>query len=445
MKKYYVFLLVLLFVSFIATSAIAQSDADDMEETDVELSLSTMILFAMDQNPTLNMARTRIEQMDFFVDEARADYYPKVEASLSGGFEYIAPTAGESNNNPAKLGVVLNQNLFDGFQTASEVERRKELYETANIDLEIEQSDLILEVIGYYLNILRFSQTTQKTEQFVERINEIVGSIEDMVEAGAAGKVMLDYARSRQAASFVLLNEAKSSLNDSVRSLEFLTGPLPAFKAIEPNYLAPEKLDKEFYVNIASVKNTSMSRVASEIKAMDHQISAEKGGFYPSVGVSLEAEQTHNNQGDAGNLRNMKALMSVSYELFDGYERRNRLNRVNSQLTELKYKEHQILNEISRDIDIAYNQIISAQSALKATNVEIQSALALQTLNKENFRLGEINAIELIEGEERLQGAYSRKYDLEQKLYQNIYTLLINSSIIGENYFCKLCGENNDL
>lgn len=430
---------------FCLLTSVAPPSNAQSEDADIELSLSTIILFAMDQNPDLKMARSRIEQMDFFIDEARADYYPKVEATFTGGFEHISPSNDESNNNVGRSGITLNQNIFDGFQTGSEVERRKELYETSNIDLNIEKSSLIIEVIEDYLSILRFSRTTERTSIFVERINEIVSTIDDMVEAGAAGKVMSNYARSRQAAAFVLLNEAKASLQNSVSNLEFLTGPLPPFMAKEPHYLAPEKLDKSFYVDMASVKSNLITRVGSEIKAMNHQLSAEKGGFYPTVGVSLEAEQTHDDSGDTGRLRNMKGLISLKYELFDGFEKKNRLNRVNNQLTELKYKEHKLLNELSRDIDISYNQIISAQEALRATNSEIQSALALQVLNKENFRLGEINVIELIEGEERLQGAFSRKYELEQQLYQNIYTLLITSSIMGESYFCKLCGENNEL
>jgi len=399
------------------------------EEDNVELSLSTIILFAMDQNPDLNIAKSRIDQMEFFVDEARADYYPKIEMRASGGFEHIT---------------TLNQSLFNGFQTSSEIARREELRETANIDLEIQKSNLVLEVVKHYLDILKYKRLVTKTEVFVERINDIVGTITDMVEAGAAGKVMLDYAESRQAAAYVQLNEANSFLSDSMSNLEFLTGPLPPFDAVEPYYLAAQKLDKSFYVDKAAVESDPMNRVASEIDAINHQISAEQGGFYPSVDLALEAEQTHDDGGDVGRSRNLKATVNFTYELFDGFERRSRLSRVNGQLKELHFKEQKIIDELNRDIDIAYSQIVSLESTLKATKVEIQSARALQRLNKENFLLGEINVIELIEGEERLQGAYARQYDLERDLFNNIYTLLINSSIINESFFCDLCGANND-
>ena len=439
MKNGLTFLILTCFLSVFASPASAEID-----EGNVELSLSTIILFAMDQNPDLNMARSRIEQMEYFVEEAKADYYPKVEVRATGGFEHIAPTNGSNNNTPGTTGLTLNQSLFDGFRTTSEVERRKELYETANIDLEIQKSNLVLDVVKNYLDILKYKRQSTRTETFVERVDEIVSTITDMVNAGAAGKVMLDYAKSRQAAAYVQLNETKSFLSDAISNLEFLTGPLPDFDVVEPYYLAAQKLDKSFYVDKAAVDSEPMSRVASEIGAINHQISAEHGGFYPSVDLAFEAEQTHDDGGDIGRSRNLKATLNLTYELFDGFEKRNRLNRVNGQLAELQYKEQKILDELNRDIDIAYSQIVSLESTLKATKVEIHSARALQRLNKENFRLGEINVIELIEGEERLQGAYSRQYQLERDLFNNIYTLLINSSIINESFFCDLCGETND-
>ena len=437
------YVLIFCFIVISGSASFAADRGGVKADDKVELSLSTIILFAMDENPDLNIAQSRSDQLEYFVKEAKADYYPKIEVTTSGGFEHNAPTNDESNNNPATSGITLNQDLFNGFQTSSEVARRKELLRTSNIDIEIQKSTLLLEVVGYYLDILRFTRLSERTELFVERIDEIVATIDDMVEAGAAGKVMQDYARSRQAASYVVLNDANSALNNAVSNLEFLTGPLPAFNAVEPDYLAAQKLDKSFYVDQATLKNDNMTRVASEIEAAGHQLSAEKGGFYPSVGLALEAEQSHDDGGDSGRLRNLKATVNLRYELFDGFERRNRLSRVAGLVSELKYKEQKILNELNRDIDIAYSQIVSTQSTIKATRAEIQSALALQGLNKENFRLGEINVIELIEGEERLQTAYAREYELEQALFNNIYTLLINSSILEESYFCDLCGENN--
>lgn len=411
----------------------------------VEISLSTMILFAMDQNPDLNLIRERKEQIGYFIKEAQADYYPKLEANASGGREFVDPAVGQAANNPAKASITLNQKIFDGFQTAAEVRRREELERTAELDIEIEKSSLILDVINQYLSIFRYRKLEERTSHFVERIDEVVSTIADMVDAGAAGKAMLDYAKSRQASAYVSLNEVRSSLNDSISNLEYLTGPLPAFAAVEPDYLEPNRLDKEFYVDVAAVDSTAMNRVQSEIDAMRLQLEAEEGGFYPTVDLAMKAEQTHDDGSDSGRTRNMKATVNLTYELFDGFERRNRYKRVNSQISELEYKEEQVFDEIKRDIDLAYNQISSIQGAIKATNAEIASNRALQRLNKENFRLGEINAIELIEGEERLQASYARKYKLEFDLYTNIYNLLLNSSIIKERFFCGTCGENNEL
>lgn len=433
------FILVVLFCSLVITSS---SSAEDGVEP-VELSLGTMILFAMDQNPDLDIARARREQMEFFTKEAQADFYPKIQATAEAGREYISPTNGSKSNNLAKTSLILNQKIFDGFRATAEVSRRRELKNAADIDVETEKSALILEVIDHYLGVLRYSKLSARTERFTKEIDGVVQTVADLVEAGASGKAMLDYAKSRQASAYVGLNEARSSLNDSLSNLEFLTGPLPEFKAIPPDYMQPNKLDKSFYVDTASIDSLLMKRVKSEIDAMKLQVETEEGSRYPSVDFIMRAEQGYDDGGDVGDSQNLKATLNFTYEIFGGFEKQNRLGRVSSQLKELEYKERKIFEELKRNIDLAYNQLISIQDAIKATNAEISSNRALQRLNRENFKLGEINVIELIEGEERLQGAYARKYRLEYDLYTNMYGLLVTSSIIRDFYFCGACGEED--
>ena len=405
----------------------------------VELSLSTMILFAMDNNPDLLMAQDREAQMDYFVKEAYADYYPQVDVELAAGREFLSPTTGQNPTNLGKATLNVNQKLFDGFVTGSEIDRRKELQNSAAYDTEKEKEDLIIQITDYYLDILRYQNVVATTEIFVAEIDEIVGIIQTMFESGATGKAMLDYAKSRQASAYVDLNEARSSLNDGVSNLEFLTGKLPPFKAVLPDSFDPSNLDRHVYIDKMSAENTLMQKSTSEIEAMRHQLQGEKGQYFPKVDLRLKAEESHDDGGDVGRFRNLKGTVNLSYNIFDGFNKRNRVGRVSRQLTELEHREEKIFKELKKDINLAYNQIAAMKESIKVVNLEIKSNRALQMLNRENFRLGSINVIELIEGEERLNAAYNKKYQLQRDLYESIYTLLITTAIIEDEYFCETC------
>lgn len=405
----------------------------------VDLSLSTMVLFAMDRNPDVLMAVERQDQIGYFVNEGKSDYYPQVQLEVSGGREYISPLAGSNANNLAKSTVSLNQKLFDGYVTDSEVSRREELKVSADYDVNKEKENLILKVTEYYLSVLRFQNVVKSTENFVVEVDKIVKVIKDMYDAGATGKAMLDYAQSRQAAAYVDLNEAKSSLNDGISNLEFLTGPLPDFVAIVPDEFNPDNIDKSIFVDSMEAENTLIQKNQAELRAMQYQLKSEKGQFYPKVDLRMKAEQKYNDGGDVGAGQNLKGTVNLTYEIFDGFNKKNRVGRVNGQIRELELKDRKIYEELKKDITLAYNQVSALKESIQVTNSEIRSNRALQSLNRENFKLGSINVIELIEGEERLNSAYNRKYKLEQDMLQSTYSLLVTTAILQDKFFCETC------
>jgi len=433
----------LLFVTILATSCINSNIVKANEDgVPVEISLSTMVLFAVDDNPDLLMAQERQKQMKFFIAEGRSGYYPQIEFNSEGGREYIE-AGNPRSNNLGKSSISLSQKLFDGYKTSSEVNRRLELKKSADVDLNIEKEKLIKEVMQYYLDILRAQNELKSTRTFVVEVDKIVATISDMFEAGAVGKAMLDYARSRQASAYVDLNQVESSLNDGISSLEFLTGPLPPFKAITPDQFHPNNIDKSFYIERASIENKFIKKNQVEIDAMQHQLRSERSGYYPDVEFRVKAEQTHDDGGDVGRNRTLKSTVNLTYNIFDGFNTKNRVGRVSGQIQELQYRDDKIFKELKKDIDLRYNQVSSLQNSIRSTNKEIRSNKALQSLNRENFKLGSINVIELIESEERLKAAYARKYQLENELYKTTYSLLLATSVIEESYFCDSCGESD--
>ncbi len=440
--KYYISSLVLI-ASCLMLPTSLHAQARDTNSEAIALSLNTMVMFALERNNDLKAARERAEQMGYFVEEAKSGYYPQVRMNLQGGQEYKAPGSGRESNSLGKASLTMNQNLFDGYATRAEVSRRSELENSAMMEAETTKEELILQVTEYYLDVMRYQGEAAATEKFVTEIDKIVQTISELFEGGAISKAMFDYALSRQASAYVTLNEARSSFNDAVSNLEFLTGDLPEFFAVIPDRLSPDNLDRDFYIKLASQDNTQIKKVQSDLYAMKYQLRAEKSAYYPEVDLNFKAEQSNNDGGDVGRQRNLKATIDLTYDIFDGFNKDNRVRRVKSQIRELEYQDRQAFNELKKDINLAYNQLSSLQTAINSTVLEIRSNIALQRLNRENFKLGSINAIELIEGEERLNQAFKKKYQLENNLLRNTYSLLVITNVLKDTFFCASCTTDN--
>lgn len=405
----------------------------------INVSLSTMVTFALDKNPDILMAEERENQIDFFIKEARSGYYPRVEVNLEGGRGYIEPAAGQIQNNTGKASLIISQNVFDGFKTRDEVDRRQDLRNAAAFDTRARREQIVAETVQYYLSALHYQQTTRDAEAFNVRLNEIVTTIRELYEGGVANKATYDYAMSRQAAALNSLSEARSSYNDAVSNLEFLTGPLPPFQAVLPDIFRPEYYDLGFYLEQVQAQNSLILKNKAEGQAMEHQIDVEKADYFPKVSFEVEAKHSHNDGGDVGRGRELTGVFRANYKIFDGFLRESTIKRIQSQAAEIDYRTDRIFRDLSREIKLSYNQISALQNAIDATRAEIEAGKNLIALNQENFELGTINVIELIEGEERLFDAKVRLHQQYNDLFLQMYSLLITTGILRQTFFCASC------
>src|SRR5690606_131485 len=129
--------------------------------------------------------------------------------------------------------------------------------------------------------------------------------------------------------------------------------------------------------------------------------------------------------GPIGRDQDVRAFFDLSWTLFDGWARDAKVGKIRSQINELDIKDQKIIKELKRDIKQFYNQILATRQSIDVTLDEIASNESLQELNMENFELGNIDVIELIEGEERLNASKLKLNGQVADLYLNTYRLLL--------------------
>lgn len=410
----------------------------------IDLSLSSAILFALHDNPDTDIFMERYAQSLSSIKDAESALYPQISVNAFTGREYNNPssTNGASDvNNYAIFGGQIEQLIFDGFETQQEIKRYENLSQTAYWTAQNKVEEVLTNTVEAYLAILEFQQKTQINTALLADVQDTVAYINDQYEAGAADKVIVDYANSRLSNARTELNKTQSSLNDAVSNLEFLTGKLPPrFTTHYPELLNPDKLDLQYYLNLSEHENSQLIASEYEIMAKEHQLAGYRGRDLPSINFVIDASQAHNSGGESGIERSATAFLRLDYDLYDGGKRKHVKQRIKSEINELSIQHTRILKEVQREIKQAYNQVRSSQDSLDATEAEIRSSTALKALNEENFRLGNVNVIELIESAERLYAAKLKQVELTNDMYLNSYRMLILSSMLGQDFFCASCG-----
>ena len=381
-------------------------------------------------NPEVGAALAREEQARWFHRESKAYKYPIVDVVSEFGPEYNRPATNTADNEDVTPGRNLNlrvtQLLYDGGVSASEEARRFQVRRSTEIETRLIVEDLAFDTVSTYLAVLQFQQAVLAAEEFVIAMRRIVEQIEVMHQAGAASKLELDFARARLASAQAETGNTAAQLNNAVSDLEFLTGDLADFQALEPQSLDDLSVGTlEFFLQQARENNAEILLNKSNKSALQMKIRGEQQQYYPILSINF-GSRTGADEGGNQVLRNTSEVkLKAEYFIYDGGVRRSRINRSKAQLRELDWEDQRLMNRLERNVKQAYNQITTNRITLNATQEEIRHNLELRRLNEQNLELGDISIIELIEVEERLFNSKATLSRISSEMLQNYYALLI--------------------
>lgn len=420
-------------------TAEAETAPTQLQSPDV-LTLESAVLFAFHENPDIQISKLREDQAYYAAETAKSGLYPQLDLTTEISQQYNAPSRTTPSGASYKVALAARQRIYDGRSTQEQIAQKEQEHQSAAIYTEIGQEEVLFKVIENYLIILRLQRTAMHNKHLVNVLSDISEKVRYSTEIGGSSQAKLDYSKARLAFAKNQLTETITSLNDAINDLEALTGPLPPFTAVLPQNIKISQYHLDEYQELARQYNNEVILNQSDHKALQHQWNSEKGKKKPQINFHLKATESDDEGGvNVDRKREGRAILEMRYNIFDGWKRDNTMNRIDSKIKELEVNNSKIEKDLTRDIKQAYNQLIAIQQSVKATDEEIQANKSLQKLNRENFELGTIDIIELIEGEERLNIAYAKRHQLISDYFMNMYGLVLRVGLIDKTFFCVSC------
>ena len=408
--------------------------------TDVPLQtlrFSDMLALALVDNPGVIMANERVIQAVENSNQVGAFRYPLVAATGTVGPEYNDPVASEESGVATTIGknikLTLTHQLYDGGTARSKFNRSQKLIDAAESEAQIELETLLLEIVVNYIDYWRYQIVLSQSEKFVDVMNDLVDDLNSMFKAGAVSKLEVDFARARVASARGARSEASASMNNAFSELEYLVPGLSEFTANSPEKFSDfVLLSLEDYLEKGAASNSGFVTNQRNIEATQLKVRAARGVFKPTVNVELSGSYI-DDEGQPSEPR-MKAAAKflLNYTFYNGGERRAGVRRAQAQLREFESERIQLERLVFREIDQSFNNITASRLALDAVNDEIIAHEELQRLNRQNLALGSVNIMELIDVEERLFNAHSKKYEVLATMYQEYFTLLVSAGFTKE-------------
>lgn len=232
------------------------------------------------------------------IDVAKGGYLPKLDASLSAmrerrhelGVDISYPTEGAS--------VFLNQMLFDGFATRSEVERLSYAQRVRYFELLDKTEETALEVARAYNDVLRYRKLAKLAEENYVQHRAIYEQINRRVKAGVGRQVDLEQAGGRLALAESNLLVETSNLHDVTARFERIVGKAPPADMKEVALL-----NKEIPKTRAEAVATGYQNNPAILAAQENIVSAmaeargTDAAFMPKLYFQARHDYAHNKDG----------------------------------------------------------------------------------------------------------------------------------------------------
>ena len=367
-------------------------------------------------------ARLSVEEQ---MKAARGGYLPQVDVLAGYGREYTdSPgTRGATHNTETltrgESTLRLQQMVFDGFATQSEVGRQRATVNARAYELLGTAERTGLDVAQAYIEVLKRQKMASLAEDNLLSHERIYDQITLRSQSGVGRTADLDQAEARLAQARNNLITEQTNLADAQVNYFSLVGR-EARDLSMPQGLAgmlPQSLQAAREEMLAN--NPYLSSAESDVQATEQQYAAAKSSFYPRFDVVLEQNIDNNLDGTAGHNTGWQAMLNMRYNLFAGGSNKADLQSKTYQTNQAMDIRNNALRVLIEDLGLAWNALENARQQLPIAQQYVDYSTRVRESYQQQFQLGDRTLLDLLDSENELFTASRR---LEEVRYTELFT-----------------------
>ncbi|MGM0560845.1 MAG: TolC family outer membrane protein [Pseudomonadota bacterium] len=401
---------------FCGASAILMAPASSFA-----LGLEEAVQVALETNPEVGEAVANKEARDFELDRARGNYYPQVTLEGRSGPGYRDTRANDGNQEwrlRSEASVTVQQMLFDGFATDSEVEASASRIDSAALRV-MERSEFIgLEVVRTYIDILRQRELVDLANQNLDTLQRIYRDVVDRVDSGASSVADQQQADERIQNARSLLVDFERSLEEAEITFERLVGEPPQNLADMQSGPQGMPASREQAVQMALENNPSIQFARADLDAAYADWEASKSAFYPEVSLVGTARAGYNLDDTEGKNHDLSLQLVVSYPLFTGgIDTANREIAVReiSQAREAVLNQEREAEELVRQ---SWSSVMANERRIEVLQDQVVSSEQVRNSYLDQFGIGQRTLLDLLDSENEL---FNARVSLATSEYAEIF------------------------
>ena len=341
------------------------------------------------------------------VDVARAGFFPRIDYTYGTGKEDLQqPGVADRDYNRNGHVLTLNQMLYDGFATASDVKRLDKARLTRYFELLDAAEAAALEAGRAYYDVIRYRQLMLLAEgNYIEHRSSYELLLR-RAQSGAGRRVDVEHAAGRLALAELNLNTEAANLHDVTARYLRLVGEQPPSvmfgpARLERGYPASE----EEALRLAFKQNPALLAAVENVEAAQHDLELRRSAFHPRLDLRLRNDRAENVDGVMGLRQQNVAEVVLSYNLFNGgadAARQTASAERKNQALDLRDK---ACRDVRQTLSIAYNEVRRLQAQRSSIDHQVNAIEKTRDAYKAQFNIGQRSLLDLLDTENELLNA----------------------------------------
>lgn len=388
------------------------------------LDLRTAVEHAIITNPEVlvesNQHLSRLEELD----QAKSGYMPSIDLNAAAGYERTDNNTTRASGDDYRsltrkeASLTLNQMLFDGFATQSEVDRQNARVEAQRRVLESASEKLGLKAVDTYIQVLLHRDLMALSSENLQAHARIYDQVELRSNSGVGRTSDLAQITGRRASASANMLSDEVNLKDAETNFLRVVGLLP--KALEPIDAVNENLPQtqDAAIQLALENHPTLKSANADVTAAVAQYKASKSAHYPRLDLELGARYGDDLDGVEGRDDDLTAMLRMRYNLFAGGKDRAR-NRQNAHLVnEAKEIRNNTYRQVVESVRLSWSAYDVTQKQLVFQQEHVLASEKTRDAYARQFNLGKRSLLDLLDSENEL---YEAKREKAKTWYDHIF------------------------
>ncbi|HWA46859.1 MAG TPA: TolC family outer membrane protein [Dongiaceae bacterium] len=397
------------------------------------LTLQEAVGLVIATNPEVGVTVKDRRAIDFELRQARALYYPQIDVRLDAGINFSENETTDTGNDRTNQGihdhgrwlygqrdaqVTLQQRIFDGFETDSEVERQKSRIVSAGHRIQDQGQVSALDATQAYLDVLRHTERVTNAEANVAAHEDTLGLVQRRAELGGGNVADVRQAEARLATARTALEEIQGDLRDARAVFQRVVG-------VEAQDLEPVVLDgamiaasEEESIARALQTNPKILLAQADVEVAGHEIDKEAAPLYPRLDLEVIGNNNRHNNGREDTTYSATFLLVARYNLYRGGADLARVREFKWRKAEAQERLRVEERGVAEDVRLSWSARDTQRNSVATLQDQVEANQNTRDVYAQQFDIGQRSLLDLLDATNEL---FLSKNDLITAQYEELF------------------------